>query len=704
MAQDNDDINEARRKAMRNGEEDPVVVAQRYLNIYRQMHIFPPERKEAFDKMLLELPSNICSIFSSLPGGLMLQDYVNDLAEKHGMNKTVQSQETENNAPILETALSQNVQQQAQPAAPQPIAPQPVQVVQSGNMEVSLGKDFATQFAEAFDGLLKQQSVMQAESLEKISDSLSKNQLAIVQHIDQNKESEQQAFAALAKALEQRQMPVPSSTGGEINTENNLVLQQLIEGQKEINLRLNKMESTALSSSGADNQELISALVKSNTEAMQKMVAMQSSGNGAAPVAVSDNTENLLKLIEQSQAQLIEGVVQRIMQNNVAIGQSQANNNANNIQINTPDTSAQTIMLVNKIADLQAANEKNMEEAITRLIEAQKEIYEKLDNNRSQEIADAIVKGLQSSSLTINNFVPTADYAPRPQNYSPANSEPEYNYDNNHKINDLDNIENQNTENEAGVFNENSYQEDAYSSSENNEVKEVNDIQVPDIQVPEQQNNYEVSDYASEEQSGSDTVSDDIILEENKAEHSDNYNSWIGSSEQLPDNEIPADETLTAPDMDEPENGNDEIAVEKDDNINIDSDSSTLINNEQPDEKFLSDYDDHNDNNNDNNDDDNVIPVQINDLSSSSNDWGFDDEPQEEQTADNIEKETEAVEQYNEVEMIGNGSYIYLDDLSEQKEDNTVSPVIYNTAIPKMKTIPQIYDDSDDDGTDPYDR
>ena len=31
---------EARRKAQRNGEEDPVVVAQRFLNIYRQIHIF----------------------------------------------------------------------------------------------------------------------------------------------------------------------------------------------------------------------------------------------------------------------------------------------------------------------------------------------------------------------------------------------------------------------------------------------------------------------------------------------------------------------------------------------------------------------------------------------------------------------------------------------------------------------------------------
>ena len=47
------EIAEARRKALRNGEEDPITVAQRYLNVYRQMHIFSQERKEEFDKSIL---------------------------------------------------------------------------------------------------------------------------------------------------------------------------------------------------------------------------------------------------------------------------------------------------------------------------------------------------------------------------------------------------------------------------------------------------------------------------------------------------------------------------------------------------------------------------------------------------------------------------------------------------------------------------
>ena len=31
--------------------EDPIIIAQRFLNIFRQLHIFSTERKEAFNKM-----------------------------------------------------------------------------------------------------------------------------------------------------------------------------------------------------------------------------------------------------------------------------------------------------------------------------------------------------------------------------------------------------------------------------------------------------------------------------------------------------------------------------------------------------------------------------------------------------------------------------------------------------------------------------
>ena len=72
-------------KRPRNGEEDPIIIAQRFLNIFRQLHIFSEEKKESFNKMLLEQPAEIRGALRSLPGGGLLQDYIDDLESKAGI-------------------------------------------------------------------------------------------------------------------------------------------------------------------------------------------------------------------------------------------------------------------------------------------------------------------------------------------------------------------------------------------------------------------------------------------------------------------------------------------------------------------------------------------------------------------------------------------------------------------------------------------
>ncbi len=67
------------------GDEDPVLVAQRFLNIFRQLHIFTAAKRKEFDNDLLKLPTTIRGSFASLPGGALLQDYVHDLEKKAGM-------------------------------------------------------------------------------------------------------------------------------------------------------------------------------------------------------------------------------------------------------------------------------------------------------------------------------------------------------------------------------------------------------------------------------------------------------------------------------------------------------------------------------------------------------------------------------------------------------------------------------------------
>lgn len=84
-----DELNEsAEFGRKRKNEEEPILVAQRFLNIYRQMHIFNEERRNQFDEMLLQVPSDIRILFSTLPGGSLLIEHIEELEKKHGLIST----------------------------------------------------------------------------------------------------------------------------------------------------------------------------------------------------------------------------------------------------------------------------------------------------------------------------------------------------------------------------------------------------------------------------------------------------------------------------------------------------------------------------------------------------------------------------------------------------------------------------------------
>ena len=60
-------------------DNDPVVIAQRLLNLYRQLHIFSAEKKDAYNKMLMEQPPEVKRTLGSLPGGVVVQQYLADM-------------------------------------------------------------------------------------------------------------------------------------------------------------------------------------------------------------------------------------------------------------------------------------------------------------------------------------------------------------------------------------------------------------------------------------------------------------------------------------------------------------------------------------------------------------------------------------------------------------------------------------------------
>ena len=429
MVLENDKTTEARRKAMRNGEEDPLVVAQRFLNIYRQMHIFSPERKEAFNKMLLELSPEIRGLFSSLPGGIMLQDYVDDLAEKNGVQKSVHSsttapklnEEAHQQAQILATALAQ-AQSQVQAQIPPRIdaVSAPVTPV-SGTANLTMDKDFAAEFAKIIGGVMEQQTLLQKENLEKLSENLTQTQLVIAQSLKETKGESSEDIKGLCKVIvevykrakedQQSNMEELCKTIAKSQTATNSkeeipvsktvsqdeaaqrLMEVVLDGQKQLSSRLSKVEELSLSRAN-DNKELLAVFEKSQAEMIKSLKEVQGTGT----VVESGSEERLAKLISESQERLIHTILAANIQQSTSASQA---NNANNIHINAPDNSAQMLLLVDKIASLQAANEQNLEKALAKIVEAQGGVYDKISRRQTEELAQIITKGLNEAQKIV---------------------------------------------------------------------------------------------------------------------------------------------------------------------------------------------------------------------------------------------------------------------------------------------------------------
>ncbi|MBQ8750915.1 MAG: hypothetical protein IJZ30_04700 [Alphaproteobacteria bacterium] len=74
-------------------EEAPILVAQRYLNIYRQIHIFNKEKRDQFDDELLALPANIFDFFKRMPGGRLLVEHIEEVKTERGISFVKSSKE-----------------------------------------------------------------------------------------------------------------------------------------------------------------------------------------------------------------------------------------------------------------------------------------------------------------------------------------------------------------------------------------------------------------------------------------------------------------------------------------------------------------------------------------------------------------------------------------------------------------------------------
>ena len=330
-------------------EDDPVIIAQRFLNIFRQLHIFTDERKQAFNKMILEQPPEIRGMFSSLPGGAVLQQYVDDLEAKYGIVRSIPDSDSAQNyqpdqSKILEVALAEanNIKQAG------------------GDNSAILAAQFA------------------AESAAKIA---AENQAKIAS------QAAQEAKAAAAKAQEQIQLQAKALAQ----------LQEFLQNKKSEKSDENfervspKAIFQPISSTVTADETFAKEIASAIKDALNTNEDQRKQDSELLTKAIIDSQNKLAEIMVKNNTANIEAqnkLAQMLVQNNTANNAS--NSNANNIQINT------------------AATFPPVEEMISGIVKVQSELFKEMAKSQTTELSAIISLALKESQQLSTQSIITA--------------------------------------------------------------------------------------------------------------------------------------------------------------------------------------------------------------------------------------------------------------------------------------------------------
>lgn len=103
-----EELNDVEFGSDKSTEEAPILVAQRYLNIFRQIHIFNKDKRTQFDDELLALPQNITDFFKRMPGGRLLVEHIEDVKTERGISFVKSNKEDFTDSNGLSTPAVQN--------------------------------------------------------------------------------------------------------------------------------------------------------------------------------------------------------------------------------------------------------------------------------------------------------------------------------------------------------------------------------------------------------------------------------------------------------------------------------------------------------------------------------------------------------------------------------------------------------------------
>ena len=263
------------------GGEDPLITAQRFLNIFRQLHIFTAAKRKEFDEDLLKLPPVVRGSFVNLPGGSLLQDYVNDLEQKAGVAVSApvkpriergSSDSGQSPAPAADSSIedikklleadiaSRHIAAQTAQQAPVQVAAGPV----SGEVRLVADDSLKNDLFSTISKIMEENRSAQVKSTQTLAQYLQESQQKMAEILAQKSSDGGNLAESLAHVFEANKDSFKVNVEGGI-TDSGKLIDEIIEKQSTLFLEMSERQSDKLGS-------VLSSALQETNQASTKMI------------------------------------------------------------------------------------------------------------------------------------------------------------------------------------------------------------------------------------------------------------------------------------------------------------------------------------------------------------------------------------------------------------------------------------------------
>ena len=381
-------------------EEDPILVAQRYLNIFHQIHIFNANKKAEFDQALLSMPEKIKGLMPTIPGGRVLLEHIKELEENQGISSGETSE-----------LIAKNIEEEKKSI--DNLKPHSA----SGSGELTLSSDFAESLATSLASALQSNNVASSDNgMSELASMLNKSfnaYTASMQNLTANliqrntaSSVQSQVLSAVTPATQQNLQNNNSTTVNNINFDTsylNAITQALKENDNNRHEDMMQIVSALnknLSMSGLSplSNPAVSAVPTTTTNSVSEIstIALANSitealkeNNSQQMETIKAFGELLVQAFTQSQQELAQTLAQSTPRHTVKVVVSQdvdvedQTNTASSPK--TPNTPA-ALNMVGAQTQTKPENKKEKNNILKNFSDKINETTSKLTKNISQQV------------------------------------------------------------------------------------------------------------------------------------------------------------------------------------------------------------------------------------------------------------------------------------------------------------------------------